>query len=86
MESFRRYIDYHKLYYLKSKTAFFNTLEKSEDTNVNEKNKQAFNLVFETLSTQLKQEDKTIEKMQMRDYYSAPNKIVQPLVIMGIDF
>ena len=86
MEPFRRYVDYHKLYFLKSKKAFFDSLEKSEDANVNEKNKQAFELVFETLTAQLKQEDKAIEKMEMRKYFSDHRNKVQPLVVMGLDF
>jgi hypothetical protein len=79
MESFRRFTDYHKLYYLKSKNAFLNSLEKTEDTNVIEKNKQVFDFVFETLTSQLKQEDKAVEKMQMREYYMKPDNLVMSI-------
>ena len=69
MEPFRRFTDYHKLYYLKSKHAFLNSLDKTEDSTIVEKNKQVFDFVFETLTSQLKQEDKAVEKMQMREYF-----------------
>jgi hypothetical protein len=73
MESFRRYIDYQKLYYVKARREFLEHVEKSggsdDQANYLSKNKQAFDLVFETLAEQLKQEDKAIEKMRMRLFY-----------------
>jgi hypothetical protein len=86
MESYRRYTDYHKLYFLKSKKAFFDSLEKTEDANVNEKNRLAFEFVFETLTAQLRQEDKAIEKMAMRKYYMTNRNEVVPVVLMGYDY
>jgi hypothetical protein len=87
MESFRRYIDYQKLYYIRAKRAFMDQVEKAEGIeerdNYISKHRQAFDLVFETLAEQLKQEDKAIEKMTMRDYYHNGSKRVVKNVFLG---
>jgi hypothetical protein len=80
MESYRKFIDYKKLYYLRAKRSFIEQIEKDavnkdDQSNFIAKNKQAFDIVFESLNEQLKKEDKAVEKMRMREYYHNGRKM-----------